>query len=78
MRKQLHCILLATLVACSKPHETSDGAANETSNTTVNHPNIVFILTDDLNGEVYGHMPRLKQLLDDQGTSFLKHHLNIS
>src|SRR5262249_25718272 len=78
MRKRFHCLALASLVACSNPHATSDGAIGETSNTATNHPNIVFILTDDLNVEVYGHMPRLKQLLDNQGTSFHNHFLNIS
>src|SRR5258708_13596820 len=41
-------------------------------------PNIVFVLTDDLNLEVYSHMPRLKALMDDQGLSFRQHFLNIS
>jgi hypothetical protein len=38
-------------VACSKPHAGSDGSLGENSITAVTHPNIVFILTDDLNGE---------------------------
>jgi arylsulfatase A-like enzyme len=78
MRNRLYCLALGLLVACSKPHSTSDGSLGETGQVTTTHPNIVFILTDDLNVEVYGHMPRLTQLLDNQGTSFHNHFLNIS
>jgi arylsulfatase A-like enzyme len=33
-------------------------------------PNILFILTDDLDVESAGHMPRLKSLIADQGVTF--------
>jgi arylsulfatase A-like enzyme len=69
--------LVVALAACSKPHTGADGPPGGDSGGAVK-PNIVFILTDDLNVEVYGHMPKLKQLLDDQGTSFSNHFLNIS
>src|SRR5436853_1165661 len=41
-------------------------------------PNIVFILTDDLDREVYSHMTRLQAVMDAQGTTFRRHFLNIS
>src|SRR5882724_8279027 len=80
MIKQLTCIMLAVTLACSKPRAAPDASGDDGSSDgeSANHPNIVFILTDDLNVEVYSHMPRLKQLLDNQGTSFHDHFLNIS
>jgi N-acetylglucosamine-6-sulfatase len=65
---------IALLWACSSSNKgDAGGDARATS-----RPNIIFILTDDLNVEVYGHMDRLKHALDDQGTSFRNHFLNIS
>jgi arylsulfatase A-like enzyme len=44
----------------------------------ITRPNIVFILTDDLNQEVYDHTPGLKNLLNPQGTEFKNHFVTIS
>ncbi|MGH7710553.1 MAG: sulfatase family protein, partial [Gemmatimonadaceae bacterium] len=38
--------------------------------TPANRPNILFILTDDLDVESASHMPRLKALIADQGVTF--------
>lgn len=72
--------------ACSSKPATTDAPVTnaDAPDTTADGPpaagppNIVFILTDDLNREVYSHMPRLKALMDDRGTSFHQHLLNIS
>ena len=72
--------MLAVTLACSKPHPAADASGDDggSDGASANHPNIIFILTDDLNNEVYSHMPKLKTLLDDQGTRFEQHMLNIS
>lgn len=41
-------------------------------------PNIVFILTDDLNEEVFSHIARVKTLITDQGTTFNHHFVSLS
>ena len=41
-------------------------------------PNIVYVLADDLNVEVYSHMDRLKALLNDKGTTFANHFVSLS
>lgn len=69
-------LLASLLVGCSHHSSGSDAAGEGVA--TAHGPNIVFVLTDDLNLEVYSHMPRLKALMDDQGTSFRDHFLNIS
>jgi N-acetylglucosamine-6-sulfatase len=41
-------------------------------------PNIVFILTDDLDNAAVEYMPQVKSLLVDQGVSFSNYFVNIS
>ena len=41
-------------------------------------PNIVFILTDDLNEEVFSHLDRVKTLITDQGTKFNHQFVSLS
>lgn len=41
-------------------------------------PNIIFILTDDLDVNSIGYMPKLKSLITDKGTYFSDYFLNIS
>lgn len=41
-------------------------------------PNIVFILADDLDGEVFGHADRLHSLLTAQGTRFDQHFVSLA
>src|SRR5262249_31117951 len=66
--------------ACSSSGNGNGGPIDAPVDTVggAHRPNIVFILTDDLNVEVYGHMPRLKAALDAKGTAFRNHFLNIS
>jgi N-acetylglucosamine-6-sulfatase len=66
---KLLAAVVAALVACSHSNSAAPVAHG---------PNIVFVLTDDLDVGVYQQMARLKPLLDDQGTAFTLHHLNIS
>jgi arylsulfatase A-like enzyme len=41
-------------------------------------PNILFILTDDLDAASIAYMPKLQALLADQGTSFANFFVNVS
>ena len=41
-----------------------------TPNSAKGKPNIIFILTDDLNAEEFQYMPQLKALIADQGVTF--------
>ncbi len=79
MMRRITCAALAPLLACSHP-ATPDAALTDAAaiDGAPARPNIIFVLTDDLDDEVYGHMPRLAQLMDDQGTRFTNHFLNIS
>lgn len=45
-------------------------AAATPKKTANGKPNIIFILTDDLNAEEYQYMPKLKALIADQGVTF--------
>ena len=75
---KLLCVLV-TLAACSHPSSPTDAPPGGGDALTTNHgPNVVFVLTDDLDEEVYSHMQRLKTLMDDKGLSFQNHFLNIS
>src|SRR6185436_11553775 len=41
-------------------------------------PNIVFILTDDLDAAAASKMLQVKSLITDQGASFQRHYVNVS
>ncbi|MBQ0941818.1 sulfatase [Ideonella sp. 4Y16] len=41
-------------------------------------PNIVFILTDDMDAELLQHLPRLQSLMVQQGMSFNQHFVSLS
>jgi N-acetylglucosamine-6-sulfatase len=41
-------------------------------------PNIIFILTDDLDMRVFNRMPRLESLLTEQGTTFTNNFVSLS
>ncbi|NJK55513.1 MAG: sulfatase-like hydrolase/transferase [Pleurocapsa sp. SU_5_0] len=49
-----------------------------TATKASNSPNIVFILTDDLNNAEVDYMPQLKSLMVDGGVSFSNYFVNIS
>jgi len=75
MRNCLTYAILAALAACSHHGATPDASS---SDAAPRPPNIVFVLTDDLDLGVYQQTPRLAAMLDDKGTSFRRHFLNIS
>jgi arylsulfatase A-like enzyme len=74
--------LLVVVFACGHTSGTVEDAppddATQIADAPKRPPNIVFILTDDLDVGVYKETARMKALLDDQGTSFTHHFLNIS
>jgi arylsulfatase A-like enzyme len=41
-------------------------------------PNIIFILTDDMDAKLVDSMPRLKSLIADQGVTFANHFVSFS
>ena len=42
------------------------------------HPNIVFLLTDDLDTSEMAYMPNVKRLLTDEGVSFSHYYISVS
>jgi arylsulfatase A-like enzyme len=69
-------LLLLLATGCSSTEQPEPARAA----LAARPPNIVFILTDDLNEEVFSNsrLPRLKSLLVDQGTSFKSHFVSLS
>ena len=71
------CSLLLSTAACGgQPAGPSAGQSTQT--TTTSHPNILFLLTDDLNLDEISVMPHLKSLLIDQGVSFSNYFVSVS
>ncbi len=70
MRVLLVTVVILGLLAgsASLPPATAQGA----------RPNIIFILTDDLDAKSIAYMPRLKTLLADQGASFANFFVTTS
>ena len=65
-------VLIFTLVAGTAVSASLARAAQEQlPNVTVasKKPNIIFVLADDLSTELMDHLPRLRSLLADQGTT---------
>src|SRR5258705_9355864 len=52
-------------------------AINLNAEPAVERPNIILILTDDLDARMIEYMPNLKALLIDQGTSFDNFFVNV-
>ncbi len=61
------CGVLSSIAACSG-----------TTTTTTSRPNILFLLTDDLNLDEIAVMPHLKSLLIDQGVNFSNYFVSVS
>jgi arylsulfatase A-like enzyme len=77
----LFVFVLAALVApaCSSDDVHRTPTATSTSRSALSaRPNIVLILTDDLNDEVFSHSSRIQSLLGDQGTTFQNHFVSVS
>ena len=66
------CGLLISTTACDElpTGQSQQGATNR--------PNILFLLTDDLNLDEISVMPHLKSLLSDQGVSFSNYFVSVS
>jgi arylsulfatase A-like enzyme len=78
MRSRLVAALAAvaiTAIACSSTKTTS---SSETTTGTNKRPNVLFILTDDLDLGEIAQMPHLQQLLVDQGVSFSDYFASVS
>jgi N-acetylglucosamine-6-sulfatase len=70
-RRVLLCVLCLAaflLVGCSGSEPAQEG--QEEAEATTKKPNIVFVLTDDLDYASAQKMPNLRSLLIDQGVSF--------
>lgn len=57
---------------------TASAQPAPTTAASSNRPNIIFILTDDLDVDGIKVMPKLKSLMIDQGVSFSNFFLNVS
>jgi len=69
----LACLLvfLLCLAGCSGSETSASGASQgEEVEAPIDRPNIVFVLTDDLDFASAQKMPQITSLLADQGTSF--------
>src|SRR4051812_11656344 len=73
----LVCLLAASLaVGCSSDEALQKGTGDNEETTveaqapTTNQPNIIFVLTDDLDYNSAQQMPNLRSQLVDKGTSF--------
>ncbi len=56
----------------------SSGQPPQSRTPSINHPNILFLLTDDLNLDEISVMPHLKSLLIDQGVNFSNYFVSVS
>src|ERR1700730_11015858 len=64
----------ALLVAgCSSTHTSKPAPGSRSSK-----PNVLFILTDDLDLREISHMPNLRSLLIDRGVSFSHYFVSVS
>jgi N-acetylglucosamine-6-sulfatase len=62
-------VVLATLSSCS---------SGRRSLAPTKHPNIVFLLTDDLDVHEMAYMPHVRQLLTDKGVTFSHYYVSDS
>lgn len=79
LRPLLPLLLLLPSVGCLSEDETvSPDPSGSIKSALATRPNIIFILTDDLNDEVFSHSTRIKSLLTDQGTKFANNFVSLS
>lgn len=68
--KRVGEILLKTTLAVSLLLAVSPAASVVREDPLSQRPNILFVLTDDLDTESVGHMPKLEKLVASRGTTF--------
>jgi arylsulfatase A-like enzyme len=56
----------------------SFGQTHASAQSPGRHPNIVFLLTDDLDMQEVAYMPHVRQLLTDEGVSFSHFYVSVS
>lgn len=78
-------IVSALLVACSAPSaqiplttQPPNDPTIQRPNESTARPNIIFILTDDLDQASIQYMPKLKSLITDQGLTFKNYFVSMS
>lgn len=71
-------LLLAGLITALAALTMRGSVPPAAAQTPTSRPNIVFVLTDDLDSESFDHFPVLKSLLVDQGTSFSNYLLSVA
>ncbi len=66
----LAAFLVAGLSGCASGQEEGEDAAAREQSSATDQPNMIFVLTDDLDYASAQKMPRINSLLAEQGTSF--------
>jgi arylsulfatase A-like enzyme len=56
----------------------SFGVSHASRHSPGPHPNIVFLLTDDLDAHEVAYMPNLRRLLTDEGVTFSRFYVSVS
>ena len=72
--KYLLCLSLSLIVFIS----TAGIPLASTVTRATSQPNIIFVLTDDLDNAAVDYMPQVKSFLVDGGVSFSNYFVNIS
>jgi arylsulfatase A-like enzyme len=76
---------IVLLAACSSGGGSTKGSSSSHTSpgthataSAPNHPNVVFLLTDDLDDAEISYMPTLHRLIADQGATFDKYYASVS
>jgi N-acetylglucosamine-6-sulfatase len=78
-RSLLPLLLLLPALGClSEDEPISPEPVASTPAAVTTRPNIILIVTDDLNDEVFSHSARIKSLITDRGTKFRNNFVSLS